>query len=536
MTALRGWFSAPRPWHLMLGPAVPLLGLLRHNTDSWPPDVIIVPALVAVSVALLLWLAIASFAHDPRRAALAVTFLMLAGMSHLPVLRAALMLGSPRFVLVIHLAVLLGAVAIVRSHRPSLVATAFANRALLAAVVLLTLPIVWGEVTRTRVVAEPLGGSPASASGPRPDVYVLILDGYARADVLRDLYGFENPLPDALRAAGFFVANGATANYAQTALSLASAFNLDYLPQLGHPHRAEAHTRRGLEDLIRTGRIFRAFENAGYGIRAYGSEYSMIRPDNAGDVRDAPGHLNEFGYAMLEATVVPTLFEAAGLPRGWLPLRLHRHHLRWTLSDLAEHVPAQGSGPALVVAHLLAPHPPFAVDAAGGIRNTRLPALLQDGSMWREIAQQSNESYKDGYLDGVRYLNDGILRVAQAIVNRPSRPAIVLIHSDHGSGLELQWENPGETNMRERMGVLLAAHFPGGHDPAVDDRVTLVNAYRTVMNRALGTRLPALENRSYFSTWTQPFAYLDVTNRLHCADCAGSRPTAVAAVRPPAGQ
>jgi hypothetical protein len=519
VTPLRLWLAAPRPWHLLLGPAVPLLAMLKNNTSIWPPEIVIGPVLMAMGLALLLWLLVLPLAHDPLRAALAVTFSMLAVMSYLPLLVVTRSLGMVRFVPLLYLGILFAAAVIVRSRRAATAPTIFANRALLITALLLTVPIAWGEVGRARTVAEPLRISPDTSPAQLPDVYVLILDGYGRADVLHDLYGFDDPLPDKLRTSGFFVADRATANYAQTALSLASAFNLDYLPQLGHPERADTDARRGLADLIRSSRFFQAFEDAGYDIRAYGSEYTMIRPGNGGDYRGAPGHLNEFHYSMLEATALPTLFEALGFQRAWLPLRLHRHHLRWTLTDLAEGVPHENAPPTVVLAHLLAPHPPFALDADGGIRHTKVPALFSDGSMWHALAQQTGESYKAGYVDSLRYLNDGILQVEQAIAKRPSRPAIVLIHSDHGPGLQLEWESPAQTNMRERMGILLAVRFPDDEDATINDRTTLVNVYRTVINRALGTRLPLLEDHSYFSTWTRPFVYIDVTDRVDCVEC-----------------
>jgi hypothetical protein len=382
------------------------------------------------------------------------------------------------------------------------------------AVVLLAAPIIRGELARTRTAPIPLAVSPAVRPAQRPDVYLLILDGYGREDVVHELYGFDNPLPARLRTAGFFVADHARANYAQTALSLASAFNLDYLPQLGKPERSQTETRRSLADLISGSRFLQAFADAGYDIRTYSSEYSLIRPGRGRTQRRPLFQLNDFAYTAFEATAVPVSFAALGLPRGWFPLWMHRHHLRWTLHDLAESILPEDAPPTVVLAHLLAPHPPFALDADGGIRNTRIPALLNDGSMWRTIAERSGESYKAGYVDTVQYLNDGISRVAQAIVNRPSRPAIVLIHSDHGPGLELDFESVAGTNMHERMSVLAAVRFPDAETPPFDDCVSLVNVYRTVINRALRTQLPMLNNRSYFSTWSKPFAFVDVTDRL----------------------
>jgi hypothetical protein len=42
-----------------------------------------------------------------------------------------------------------------------------------------------------------------------------------------------------------------------------------------------------------------------------------------------------------------------------------------------------------------------------------------------------------------------------------------------------------------------------------------VNLYRAVLNRALGTGLPLIENRSFHSTWERPFDFTDVTGRLN---------------------
>jgi Sulfatase len=521
---LQELLRGPRPWHLLLGPLVPLLGMLKNKTEIWSPDVLLGPALAATAVAVLLWLLLLPFVHDPLRAALAVTFSMVATLSYVSLLRLTLSLGVPRFAPAVFLSVLLAAVVFARSQRPALTLTVFANRLLLITVLLLGAPIGWSEVTRAEAAVEPLHVTPASLAVPPPDVYVLILDGYGRADVLRDLYGFDNPLPGTLRANGFFVADAATANYAQTALSLASAFNLDYLPQLGQGRRSDTDSRRGLADLIVGSRFFRAFADAGYRLRVYESEYSMIRPPGGSDRRRASYHLNDFGYTVFETTAVPALFQAAGLPRGWLPLQVHRHHLEWTLADLAENLPTVDAKPTFVFAHLLAPHPPFAVDAEGNLRNTRAPALIHDGNMWRTIAQHSGDSYRAGYVDAVRYLNDRVTRVVRAIADRPSRPALVLIHSDHGPGLEVEWEDPGATNMRERMGVLLAVRFPQGGAPGFGEAATLVNAYRSVINGALKLQLPSLEDRSYFSTRSRPFEYIDVTDRARCRGCTNGQP------------
>ena len=58
----------------------------------------------------------------------------------------------------------------------------------------------------------------------------MVLDGYARADVLLDLYRFDNSdLVHFLESRGFTVPAKSRSNYAKTVLSVASMLNMDYM-------------------------------------------------------------------------------------------------------------------------------------------------------------------------------------------------------------------------------------------------------------------------------------------------------------------
>src|SRR5690606_713723 len=64
----------------------------------------------------------------------------------------------------------------------------------------------------------------------RPDIYLLVLDGYPRTDVLFELFGYDNqPFLDELRSAGFDVGLNATSSYSITHFSLASVLNMNYV-------------------------------------------------------------------------------------------------------------------------------------------------------------------------------------------------------------------------------------------------------------------------------------------------------------------
>ena len=107
-------------------------------------------------------------------------------------------------------------------------------------------------------VDEPLGTS-------LPDVYYVVLDGYARADVLEEYYGHDNsPFLDALRSSGFTVNERSNANYYWTFLSLASSLNMDYVPAILGPVNRDSVDRRAAYEGIRNSAVSEILRNNGY--------------------------------------------------------------------------------------------------------------------------------------------------------------------------------------------------------------------------------------------------------------------------------
>ena len=66
------------------------------------------------------------------------------------------------------------------------------------------------------------------------DIYYIVLDGYARGDILKEIYAYDNqPFLTQLEELGFYVADSSYANYNQTRLSIPSALNMAYMQDLG---------------------------------------------------------------------------------------------------------------------------------------------------------------------------------------------------------------------------------------------------------------------------------------------------------------
>jgi hypothetical protein len=240
-------------------------------------------------------------------------------------------------------------------------------------------------------------------------------------------------------------------------------------------------------------------------------------------IRPAPVHerlhpwlyLTDFEYGVHEASMFPLLASAIGLSPGTAAAALHRRHVRWTLDHLERELPQPDDPPTLVFAHLLIPHPPFLFEPDGTPRESSVSGNLYDGNHWRIMAGDSGEAYEEGYVKAVRYLNSRLIAIVRSVLENPrGREAIIYLQGDHGPGSRLDWNDPERTDLRERLGILLAARIPQSREHLIHSHITPVNAIRVLLNAALGTDLPLIEDRSYFSTWTEPLEFVDVTDRV----------------------
>jgi hypothetical protein len=141
--------------------------------------------------------------------------------------------------------------------------------------------------------------------------------------------------------------------------------------------------------------------------------------------------------------------------------------------------------------------------------------MFNDGNHWKALARGSGETYQSGYVDAVGFLNTRIEAIVRSTLSASKRPTLFYIQGDHGPAAGLEWEDPARSDMRERHAIMLAMRFPGGERLPLEHRTTPINAFRVMLNRALGTTLQPLDDRSYFATWDEPFQFIDVTDRVH---------------------
>ncbi|MBT3220232.1 MAG: sulfatase-like hydrolase/transferase [Proteobacteria bacterium] len=347
-----------------------------------------------------------------------------------------------------------------------------------------------------------------------PNIYFILLDGYAREDILLSRYGAINPLNDELRTMGFFVVDGAYSNYAQTSVSIASILNLDYASELIDMEDPDkAFYRLTFKRLIEGNRTTRALRGAGYRIATYPSEYSLAQLTDY-DVAYAPlFYFTEYEYLLTNNTALLPATKLLGLPKSRVQHAIRRHHIQWVFDNLKA---AEGQ-PTFTYVHLVAPHPPFVFEADGSYRATEQKFTFADGSSWLVTRGDSEEDYAEGYLSQLEYMNRQLIPVLSNIISDDPQAAIFLL-SDHGPGKGLSWSSKKKTDLLERLSIQLAVRLPGEQYDDFDKSMTSINAFRVFLNQSVGTNLPPLPDRSYYMKWSRPCRFINVNKSLELAE------------------
>jgi len=526
----------PLDWgiHPFLFALLPILSPLAANSDDVATGEA-VPALLWSSVlAAALTLGIWIFVRDWRKAALIASPLVLLALSYghlyvgLKLIFGAIVVRHRYLAPPLVAAAIIWSFVVLRRLRASGPLTAALNVVGLVSLLFPLLTLLGATFARLTLEPEPEAtpvslpaAIPAGAEGP--DIFYIIVDGYGRQDVLSDLYGYDNSgFLRSLQDRGFQIGERSTTNYIQTALSLASSLNMDYLDALLED---QGQTMRSAElrDLIWHSRVRRQLDGLGYAVLSFKSGYSYTSIEDA-DLYWMPegqGNENEddpvgsssaskasaFEVLLLENTVFRILLDfsepAREATRRYLlepSFAEHRERVLFTLDRLGE-VPAL-PGRYFVFAHVISPHPPFVFDAGGNPLTPDYPFSFEDGSHFQQYGFGTREDYITGYQEQLRYLNQLLVEAIDRILESSATTPIVVLQGDHGPGAYLRWDAVMDSNLEERSGILNAFLLPGAIGDVVYPTITPVNAFRLVLSQYFGADLPPLEDCTYFSSVT----------------------------------
>ncbi|HYC31532.1 MAG TPA: sulfatase-like hydrolase/transferase, partial [Gemmatimonadales bacterium] len=338
-------------------------------------------------------------------------------------------------------------------------------------------------------MAAPIPG-PASPRGPARDVYVLVLDQYANQDVLREFYGYDNgPFLDSLRALGFHVPAVSRSNYTHTMLSIPSMLNAAHLTPVAAEQGRKVTDPTIPNYLTQHSRVATYLQERGYRyvffpsrwwLATSGSPWADVEPQVWGgtSLLRALGR-TELRRSLLRSSVVPERLVGT--------LEHDADHVRRTLRAVAD--ARRFGSPVFVVAHIISPHPPYAVTAS---------------------CEPSPKATT--YLAQLECVNRQILDLAGELIRSSPVAPIIVLQGDHGSKSRRFSDYPSAAAVpadaaRERFGAFGAYYLPNGGANAFGDTVTVVNVLGNVLRYYFGARLPRAADDQYLSVDRAPFDF-----------------------------
>jgi hypothetical protein len=327
-----------------------------------------------------------------------------------------------------------------------------------------------------------------------PDIYYIIPDSYTRADVLADVYSYDNePLLSELRQRGFYIADCSMSNYQYTLLSLSTTLNMEYLDTLDPRSTRGGYAEKTMKDLIQHNLVRNQLAQAGYKFIAFEDDYIGTQiPDADLYVRykqpkgtDYSGqYINPFEEMFIRTTAGISLYRLElGPISDWIDKISYPYYKRAqiqlfqieTLPEIAK-IP----GPKFVFIHMNIPHRPFIFTPEGNLQTA--------SEFYRDNPETSREEYQiKGYRDQVEFVNTKLPSMVDNILTASTSDPVILIQGDHG------------LDVANRSYILNAYHVPDDVEQQLYPSITPVNSFRIILNSILGLNEPLLPDRSYYS-------------------------------------
>ena len=510
-------------FHPLLFAAMPVLSLYVVNAEQLYWHEISGTLLVVISAAMILWLGFRLLLKSVDKSAWLISLFLITFFSYNSVWNIA----SPAEML-IKPVLWLGLLAAVffwtaRSNRDFRLVNSFLNVVSIGWAAAILVPwayymIVLARDSNARVnqyvtawqdqlrTEQPVCDS-NTLSSTRPNIYYIILDGYGRADILKQLYDFDNaPFLEFLKDSGFYVADRSISNYGQTALSQSSSLNFTYLDDLQQQITLQSTNRLPLEAMLEFSRLFEILRQDGYQIVTFPAGYLFTDISVGVDRHLAPpGSLTAFQTELLKSTPVPDLLQ---LMANKSLYDLHRERILYALEQLP--AAADATTPTLVYAHILAPHPPFVFGPNGELPDIANPSFsLADGDAF--TGAYGRDAYVQGYRDQLTFITNQIRQAIGRILASARRSTIIVVQGDHGPGSRIDWEDPEKSNFQERMSILNVYYFPDQNYAKLYPGISPVNTFRVILDQYLCADLPLLDDHAYFSGLARPYDFIDVT-------------------------
>ena len=328
-----------------------------------------------------------------------------------------------------------------------------------------------------------------------PDIYYIILDEYPNNYSLKEFFKFDNSeFLQFLEKSNFYVVNKSSSNFPTTVQSLTSSLNMNYLNTLTINEDPNSKNFHLLNKLLSKNIVMENFYNQGYRILNVGSLWG---PN--GEFEKSSMNLCEYKEAnrdslvreLLETSIISYFHERYSE-------QLRRDRILCSFEEL-EKINNEETRPRFIFVHMLLPHPPY-IFGPNGEHVT--PGNSLSGENWDS---------RDAHIDQVKFTNKKLMELIPKLLNSENKP-IIILQGDTGSGFELNWKDPTNKMIIERMGNLNAIYFPNTDYGQMYENMTPVNTFRIIFNEYFDKDYKLLDDKNFWSNSDKPYQYIDVTD------------------------
>lgn len=505
--------------HPLLFAAYPVFTLFASNIDQIKSTAIVRSLLLSVVAAVVIWLILYLMMKDWRRSAILVSLYLVLFFSYGHIYHyleahsiLGLFLGRHRVLAILWLLLtVLGTWAALYKTQETRKVTEALNSIGVALIVMsVVMMLVYSirintvDLGQTRVVARD-GQIYLHSSPQMPDIYYIVLDAYAREDVLKKKFDLDNSaFIGELEKMGFYVADCSQSNYGFTNFSLASTLDMDYMDKISERYLGGKMDLIWLPELLQENEVRQNLEQLGYTIVSFENDYFNLLWDDADVIyRKNPDRLskerlfpdiNGFEAMLIHESAALLLTDSLSIyatrliPIENLPDSEHREIILYMFEKLKE-IPLAVESPKFIYAHFVAPHFPIVFDSEG-----EPVTLAEDADL---------ETYIAGYRGEVIYLNKKILEIVHEIIVVSATPPVIIIQGDHGDD---------KSEAGNRMKILNAYYLPGIDKSKLYPIISPVNSFRLVFNEYFGGNYDLLPDKSFYSLQANPLDYTEIPN------------------------
>lgn len=361
-----------------------------------------------------------------------------------------------------------------------------------------------------------------------PDIVFMVLDGYGRQDILKDIYDFDNtPFIEFLKNNSFYVAEKSRSNYTFTMLSIASAFNGAYittnsvvLKTLDYALLDKTFAQSAFSELL---------SGNNYNIAlTYSADRKLLEIQNKRAQK--PKWARDFDSMNFNNLVsrrlawkIPFALQTFVANIYNFPSNLYYRFIKaeWThsarietgINQMADYPLGKSKQPTFIYSHIIAPHPPFVFSSSFPESET---SSYNEANMWRASRKADSKDYQIGYSEHLQKLNKIMERaITSRISNKGERDLVFVLISDHGPASEFDFNDIENTNQRERVSNLCAVYSSAGDYEGFYQSMTPINLVRLITEKYLCKEpLPLLRDRSFVSGWHNKFLFLEYIEKI----------------------